>query len=209
MKNVKNFGRLFLLLFAIVSISATKYAATLSKEERKFVFHHLKQTQKELLKSVKGLSEAQLNFKTAPEKWSVKECMQHLTLAEAGLWMWVDGTLKTPANPEKRADIKMTDDDMIKGVTNRGNKAQAPENFQPKNAKWATMDETVNTFKTERAKLISYIKKTTDDMRNHVATETPFGPVDAYQIVLLISAHTNRHMQQINELKANPSFPKE
>lgn len=209
MKNAINFGRLFLLLFAIVSISATKYAATLSKEERKFVVHHLKQTQKELLKSVKGLSEAQLNFKATPEKWSVKECMQHLALAEAGLWMWVDGTLKTPANPDKRTDIKMTDDDVLNGVSNRGNKAQAPENFQPKNARWATMEETVSAFKTERGKLISYIKNTTDDMRNHVSTATPLGPVDAYQIVLLISAHTNRHMQQINEVKANPAFPKE
>ena len=209
MKNAINFGRLFLLLFAIVSISATKYAATLSKEERKFVAHHLKQTQKELLKSVKGLSEAQLNFKATPEKWSVKECMQHLALAEAGLWMWVDGTLKTPANPDKRTDIKMTDDDVLNGVSNRGNKAQAPENFQPKNARWATMEETVSAFKTERGKLISYIKNTTDDMRNHVSTATPLGPVDAYQIVLLISAHTNRHMQQINEVKANPAFPKE
>ena len=135
--------------------------------------------------------------------------MQHLALAEAGLWMWVDGTLKTPANPDKRTDIKMTDDDVLNGVSNRGNKAQAPENFQPKNARWATMEETVSAFKTERGKLISYIKNTTDDMRNHVSTATPLGPVDAYQIVLLISAHTNRHMQQINEVKANPAFPKE
>jgi hypothetical protein len=199
---------LFLVLFAILGISATSFDATLSKDDRKFVIKHLKQTQKGFLKSVKGLSEAQLNFKVTPEKWSVKECLQHLTLAEAGLWMWVDGALKAPANADKRAGIKMSDDDMLKGVSNRSNKVQAPDNFLPKNAKWSTMELTLSAFKEERGKLINFIKNTSDDMRNHVVTETPFGPIDSYKIVLLISAHTNLHMQQINEVKVNPDFPK-
>lgn len=32
--------------------------------------------------------------------------------------------------------------------------------------------------------------------------------VDAYQLILLISAHTNRHVQQINDVKADAGFPK-
>ena len=44
-------------------------------------------------------------------------------------------------------------------------------------------------------------------MRNHVG-QTPMGALDAYQIVLMISSHTNRHVQQINEVKADPNFPK-
>jgi hypothetical protein len=35
------------------------------------------------------------------------------------------------------------------------------------------------------------------------------GPLDAYQWILLISAHSERHTKQIEEVKADPNFPKE
>ncbi len=39
--------------------------------------------------------------------------------------------------------------------------------------------------------------------------DTPLGrKLDAYQWVLLISAHCERHMKQIEEVKADPNFPK-
>jgi hypothetical protein len=44
-------------------------------------------------------------------------------------------------------------------------------------------------------------------MRNHVA-QMPFGYIDAYQLIVFISAHTRRHIMQIEEVKANPAFPK-
>ncbi len=208
MRKRKRAGNILLALLVITGFAGTPFDASLTKKERKFIVQHLKETKTDFLKSVKNLSEAQLNFKAAPDKWSVKECAQHLALAEAGLWQWVEMTLKQPANPEKKAEIKMKDDDMLKGVAGREQKVQATENLQPKNAKWTTIQETLNAYKEQRAKLIGYIKNTTEDMRGHIATETPFGPIDSYQIVLLISAHTTRHTQQINEVKANPDFPK-
>jgi hypothetical protein len=51
------------------------------------------------------------------------------------------------------------------------------------------------------------VKTTNADMRNHVAT-LPFGSVDSYQLVLMIAAHTNRHVAQMNEVKANAAYPK-
>jgi hypothetical protein len=44
-------------------------------------------------------------------------------------------------------------------------------------------------------------------LRNHVAS-SPIGTYDAYQLILLIGAHSNRHTQQIEEVKADPNFPK-
>jgi hypothetical protein len=206
----KFMAKLGLLLLVFFSMAAMPADGGLGKKEKKFLVKHLKQSQKVFLKSIKGLSEAQLNFKPAPDKWSIKECVQHLTLAEAGLWQWMQGTLSAPANPERRADIKMSDEDLLKGVGDRTQKAQAPENFQPKNAKWATLEETLAAFEKERSAHIDFMKGDgCNDMRNHVATETPLGALDSYQLVLLLSSHTGRHTQQINEVKANPNFPKE
>ena len=59
-----------------------------------------------------------------------------------------------------------------------------------------------------RGKLIDYVKNTDADLRNHVAI-LPFGSFDCYQMILFIAAHSNRHTQQIEEVKADANFPKE
>jgi hypothetical protein len=38
--------------------------------------------------------------------------------------------------------------------------------------------------------------------------KAPFGSVDVYQVFLMTSAHTARHTKQIEEIKADPGFPK-
>jgi len=65
----------------------------------------------------------------------------------------------------------------------------------------------LESFKTNRAKLIEYVKATNDDLRNHVVTLPP-GSFDSYQMILFIGAHSNRHTQQIEEVKSDPNFPK-
>lgn len=200
--------KLLFLAGITMFVSFSSPVETLSEKERKFAASHLKATQAELIKSVKGLSDAQLNFKPAADKWSVKDCVFHLAISEAALWKWVEATMKEPANPEKRAEIKMTDDQVIAGVSSRANKVKTSESLEPQNGKWANADEALDTLKKDRATLIDYVKNTDGDMRNHVATQSPMGPLDAYQLVLFISSHTNRHLQQINEVKADPNFPK-
>ena len=181
---------------------------TLTEKERKFASSHLENTHAELMKSVKGLSDAQLNFKPAADKWSVKECAFHLTMAEASLRQWVESALKAPANPEKRSEIKMSDDQVIAGLSSRENKVKTYDFLEPRNGKWANADEAMITLEKDRTSLIDFVKNTDKDLRNHVAMETPLGPLDTYQLVLFISSHTTRHMKQIDEVKADPNFPK-
>jgi hypothetical protein len=49
--------------------------------------------------------------------------------------------------------------------------------------------------------------KTATGLREHVA-DSPMGKLDGYEFVLLIAAHSERHTKQINEVKADPNFPK-
>lgn len=203
----KNIGYTLLMMLVITGLAGTLSTTTLTKKERKFAVNYLKDTKNDLIKAVKGLSDQQLNFKPAPDKWSVKECVQHLALAEKGLWSMVDNALKQPANPEKRSEIKITDDQLIKMITDRTNKVKTVEPMYPEKAPWKTFDEALDAFKDSRNKLIQYAKNTTEDLRNHVS-QAPVGMMDTYQFILLIAGHVNRHTQQINEVKADPNFPK-
>jgi hypothetical protein len=200
-------GYTLLLLLVLTGLAGRLFTTTITSQERRFLIDHLKSSKAMFIKSVKGLSEEQLNFKASAGKWSIKDCMQHITLAENSLWSLADATLKQAANAEKRAEIKISDEALAKMIMNREQKAQAPEFLKPEQANWKTANEILDAFKEKRGQLIKYAKTTTEDMRNHVA-QMPFGYIDAYQLIVFISAHTRRHIMQIEEVKANPAFPK-
>jgi hypothetical protein len=53
--------------------------------------------------------------------------------------------------------------------------------------------------------MLEYARTTDDDLRGHVVEREQS---DAYQWLLLISTHAQRHILQIREIKADPKFPK-
>jgi vacuolar-type H+-ATPase subunit H len=55
------------------------------------------------------------------------------------------------------------------------------------------------------AEMLQYARTTAEDLRSHVVEREGS---DAYQWLLLISSHEQRHILQIREIKANPKFPK-
>ena len=198
--------KLLFFLAAAMTLSFT-VAESVSKKEKKSAIKFLKETEKGVLESVKGLSEAQLKFKPAEDKWSVEDCVKHIATTEIGLWQMTNGTIQQPANPEKRSDIKMTDEDVRAKIADRSTKVKTAPQMEPQNTPYKSLEEAIASFKDNRQKLIAYTKSTTDDLRNHVAI-LPFATLDCYQMILFIGAHSNRHMQQINEIKSDPNFPK-
>lgn len=194
-------------MLIISGLAGTPTNNSLSKKERKFATDHMKSTKGDVVGAVKSLTDAQLNYKSAPDKWSAKECVYHIAISEKNLWAMLEGSLKSAANPEKRAEIKMTDEQIATMIADRSNKVKTFEPFEPKNTPYKTLDEALTTFKTARAEHIKYLKSTTEDLRNHVV-QMPFGWIDCYQLSIFISGHSNRHSQQINEIKADPGYPK-
>jgi len=56
-------------------------------------------------------------------------------------------------------------------------------------------------FKAKRKANIAFVKSSKDDLRNRYF-ELPFGVADAYQVILLTSGHSVRHIFQIKEIMA-------
>ena len=199
--------KLLLVVPLVLTFSFAYAPESLSKQERKFAIKFLKDSEKNLEHAIRGLSASQLSFKPSEDSWSIEETIKHIAVSEENLWNMVDGTIKQPANPEKRANIKMNDEQLIAMMENRSQKFKTSENFEPKNTKYANASVALDEFRMNRSKLIAYMKSTNDDLRNHVAT-TPAGEFDSYQMTLFIGSHTNRHRLQIEEIKMNENFPK-
>lgn len=196
------------LFLSILMLFAFKTKeGSLTQEERDFATKHLKDTEQGVFNSVKDLSEVQLKFRPAPDKWTVEDCVKHIAISEKNLWTMVEGSLKQPANAEKRADIKVTDEQLVKGVEDRSKKSKTFDALKPENTPYKSTAEALASFKESREKLIAFVTDSKEDLRNHVSA-LPMGSYDAYQLILLIAAHSNRHTQQIEEVKADAGFPK-
>ena len=200
-------GRLLLTLLVITGLAGTLKDNSLSHKERKNAMSLMKETKTDAIKSIKGLSEKQLNFKAAPDRWSVKECMYHLAITEKRSWDMLEASLKEQADPDKRAEIKITDEQLIKMMEDKDFKIKNASLLEPKNTTYKSLDEAINAFKSRRAAHIKYIKTTTEDLRNHVV-QMPFGSLDCYQLCLMMASRSNWYTQQIEEIKADPKFPK-
>lgn len=188
--------------------AATPAATTLSDAERETALQSLQATHDAFLKSIAGLSEKQWKFKPAPDRWSVAEVSEHIAVSESTIFGLVQKIMTSPATPEKRAEDKMTDAQILQRIPDRSHKAQAPEFLKPTN-RWATQPELTQAFEQSRKATMDYVRTTNDDLRDHFGPHPVFGPLDAYQWILLISAHSERHTKQIEEVKADPNFPKD
>ncbi len=207
---MKRINVLFVVVIAAIFIFGTgsTYAKLVTKEERKAAVKYLRHTQKLFMDSVKGLSEEQLKWKPAPDKWSVFEVSEHIALAESFLFDLITGQImKAPANSAKASEVTMQQIQTM--VPDRTNKFQAPEPIRPDKAPWTSMTDTMAAFKQRRATTIGFIEAGNDDMRERFFMNPAFGKeLDAYLWVAFLSAHTERHVKQIEEVKANSGFPK-
>ncbi|WP_158085460.1 DinB family protein [Niastella vici] len=179
----------------------------ISKKERKDALKLLKDTEQGVKDQVKGLTEAQLKFKPGPDRWSIEECVKHIAKSEEMLWQMMDSVMKGAATPDKRSEIKLTDEQLIQRIEDRSTKVKTMEKLKPENIPLKNTEEALASFTKDREKLIEYVKSTESDLRNHTVA-FPFGTIDSYQMILFIAAHSNRHTQQIMEVKADPNYPK-
>jgi hypothetical protein len=183
-------------------------AQTLTQHEREFAMSHLHATRKMFLDSIAGLTPEQWTFKAAPDRWSIAECAEHIATSEDFMFGLVTSQLmKSPADPAKKAEVKGKDEVIVKQVPERTQKFKAPDVIAPKN-RWSTPDAIVAHFKEGRDRSIAYVDTTQDDLRDHFAPHPALGVLDGYQWILLMSAHSERHTEQINEVKADPKYPK-
>ncbi len=177
----------------------------LTQADRDIAVRHLAETRQKFLDSIAGLSQEQWAFKPGPDRWSIAEVAEHIAISESTiLELIMEKIMKAPAVPKDAAGP--TDQKVIEMVTDRTEKAQAPEMLRPTN-KWATREALVGDFNTARERTVAYVKTSTEDMRGHSAPHPVMKMLDGYQWILLLSGHTARHTAQIQEVKSAAGYP--
>ncbi len=193
------------ILIGAIGLSSSLTAGEVTTADRDKLVDHLKKTEAAFLKAIEGVSDAQWAWKPAADRWSVAEAAEHITKSEDLLRGMAEGTLKTPATPEILAKTKGKEEMILKTIPDRSQKFQAPEPLVPKGS-FASKAALIDAFKAARAKTLAIAGGTTD-LRAHAAAGLPLGEMDTYQAILFLSAHTERHTKQIDEVKATAGYP--
>ncbi len=199
-------------LAAVFLLSAHAWAADdphMTPAERQKVIDLLQQSREQLLHAVDGLSEAQWTWKPSPERWSVGEVAEHITLAEGMLFAKLEEALASPPNPEWETKTAKKTEFLERVMPTRQGKAIAPDDIVP-SGKW-TQAEFHRNFEAARARTLKFTRETEVPLKEYTS-EHPFpifNTLNAYQWLIYIPWHNQRHVKQIEEVKASPGFPKE
>ena len=194
-----------LTVFLLLTASAV-FSSAQTQADRDRAIQYLEKTRQGVLDSTKGLSPAQWTFKSAPDRWSVAEVMEHIAAAEDLLYSMIqEQAMKAPARSAGE-DVKAIDELVLTAIPDRTHKAQAPEPLKPTN-RFGSPEAAIKHFEESRAKTEEFAK-TAQGLRDHAA-DSPLGKkLDPYEWILFIAAHSDRHTKQILEVKADPNFPK-
>jgi hypothetical protein len=131
--------------------------------------------------------------------------MEHIAAAEDFIRGNITEKVMT-APPDATRDVKKIDEAVLAMIPDRSHKAQAPEPLVPTN-RFGSPEGSLKHFLEARSTTEQFLKST-PDLRAHAADSPLEMKLDAYEWVLFIAAHSERHTKQILEVKADPNFPK-
>jgi len=188
-----------LLLIIVLGVFTMPLTAQLTQMERDFAIKYLEATHATIVETVQNLPDESFNYKPKDGGWSVSDALEHILLTETAFFGMAQGTL---ANDEAQTedDLSGKDGVLIGMLANRGTKVKTAAPFEP-SGKWDSKDKMLAELEKSRAKLLEFLTSTNADLRGYAAT-LPLGEVDVYQIMLIISSHSQRHTFQMMEVLA-------
>jgi len=168
--------------------------------EREQLLDALRRSRDTYLASVKHVPDSAASVRLNEGSWSILEIAEHIAVAEHGMFRAIEiGTEKT-SPPDYDRDTAISN----RGVS-REIKVEAPERSRPK-GRWTIMADALAAFENSRANTIAFVEKGERDPRKVECQHPLLGPLDGHQVLLLMSAHLERHTAQIEEIKQTPAY---
>jgi uncharacterized damage-inducible protein DinB len=166
----------------------------MAHQEMKDVAGQLESARTDLIVVVSGLTEERARTRPAPERWSVLECLEHVSFVERRfLGMVKESEAGTPAERDvaKEAALK-------ERVMDRSNRRTAPEAVYP-NGKYRSISEALQDFNAARDETLRFAEEEGVKLLSRSANHPLLGPLNGVEALLLIAGHGRRHTAQMRE----------
>jgi uncharacterized damage-inducible protein DinB len=147
--------------------------------------------------AVSGISETQAAQRPGPGRWSVLECIEHVTVVEErflGRLREAGRLVETRVDPQKESDL-------LARVINRSTRAQAPEGALPAN-RFPSVAQALEEFRAARARTIRFAQESGPELYTLGVEHARFGAMNGAEFMRIIAGHAQRHAAQIREARA-------
>ena len=167
------------------------------------IYEQIDRSRARLLAAVEGLSEEQHGFSPAPERWSVAQLCEHLSIVEGNVAALLGKVLGKAEESGAAAEgdgafEPVSIEEFVERA--RGVKYEAPERIRPTGLPLA---DSLARLRDSRAALHALRPRVERaDGRALRFPHPAWGPLDLYQWLLFVAAHEDRHLSQIEALKA-------
>jgi uncharacterized damage-inducible protein DinB len=162
--------------------------------EIKDVAEQLEIARGELIVVVSGLTEEQARTRPAPDRWSVLECLEHVSFVERRFLGMVRAS--EPGTPAERDAAKEAA--LKERVIDRSSRRTAPEAVRP-TGKHTSISEALQEFNATRDETLRFASEQGVELLSRSASHPVLGPLNGVEALLLIAGHGRRHTAQMRE----------
>ena len=163
---------------------------------------HLARSRKAFLDEVAGLPPEQCIARPADETWSILDVIEHIAAVEMGiLEVFRTRLFERPCPPEYKAQTEGKDQLVVDAMKDRVTRRKSPDLVKPA-GRWPTAPAAMDAFDQARKGIMYLLGRETRNLRDYCAPHPSLKALDGYQWILFLVAHTDRHREQIADLKA-------
>jgi hypothetical protein len=175
------------------------YSGAMLASEKQEILTRLEEGQKALALALDGVDAEEAAWKPVTREWSILECVEHLVVAEEFLFSRLEA-----ARPASGVVLDRAREAAIlsRGL-DRSTRMESPEVGRP-HGRFCSLQEAVANFSEVRTRTVDWVNGLERDPRSWL-TDHPIirGPVNCYEILLIISVHPRRHSEQIKLVRSS------
>ena len=165
--------------------------------DRSEIVEILEKSKEDFQAVVGGVPESLARIRPEEDRWSVLECVEHVTTVEE-LFL---GRLASGVSGEPPPQDKLKEAALADRVANRSTRRQAPEASLPK-GRFASLAEGLEEFHRVRARSVQFARHHAQGLYGLVTSHPVMGPLNGVEALVLIAGHARRHAEQIGEVRA-------
>ena len=162
-------------------------------------------------KLVAGLSDEQMNWKPAPDQWSIAECLDHLTVTSAAFRTYLTeaiarGRAKWPVTSLPPYRPTWMGGWLIKQILQPAKKLPAPKVFRPSSSR---ITNVLDCFFEEQASFLNFAGQTAGLDYNKTRLRSPVTPLMRYSLadaLVITVVHEQRHLAQARRVRDSAGF---
>lgn len=147
--------------------------------------------------SARGVPESLAKIRPEENRWSVLECVEHVTTVEEMFLKRLAGGEYT----EAPAEDKTREASLAQRFVDRTNKRQAPETVLPQ-GRFTSLSEGLKQFQTARESTLQFARERAGKLYTLASVHPAFGPLNGVEALMIIAGHAQRHAEQIREVRA-------